>query len=161
MRFALIGATTTEHAAAIARRVEVSYPGYPITGFGPHPIPGIETLPVSVRPSWREWARLVRFLRRSRFDVIVVPWCYDAGYRRFKLAGYLAGGRHYIIYNEHYDCSHPTPAFLWRFARARYREGRLFSHSTRFWLWPPKALAFALRFAALLVITAYLEGNRE
>jgi len=160
MRIALIGATTAERAAEIARRVGASHP-YPITGFGPHPIPGVQTLPVSTRPSWREWLRLVRFLRRSRYDIIVIPWCYDPGFRRLKLAALLAGGRHYIIFNENFDFSHPSFSFLWRFLRARYREGRLFASSTRFWLLPLKAMAFALRFVTLFVITAYLESNRE
>lgn len=161
MRFALIGATTRDKAAAIARRLEKAYPNHPIVGFGPEPIPGVETLPVSIRPPWGEWFRLVRYLRRCRFDVIVIPWCYDIGYRRFKIAGYLGGARHYIIFNEHMDRSHPTLAFIWRFLKARYREGRLISPQKRQLLLIPKALAFAGRFLVLLVMTAYLEGNRE
>lgn len=64
-------------------------------------------------------------LRSRHFDVVVVFFTRDPSYWKMKVASFLCGGRHMLIFNEHLGCFFFTPSAFIQFCRARAREWQL------------------------------------
>jgi hypothetical protein len=71
---------------------------------------------------FRLWMRI----RRERYCAVAVLWCLDPGRTRPKLFALLCGGDRLLVFNENLDCDFLSISFLWRFLRARARDGTLF-----------------------------------
>jgi hypothetical protein len=70
--------------------------------------------------------RLWRRIHREHYYAVAVLWCLDPGRTRPKLFALLCGGHRLLVFNENLDCDFLGPSFLWRFLRARARDGTLF-----------------------------------
>jgi hypothetical protein len=113
------------------------------------------------RHAWRH----LRFLRRQRFDGIVVFFTGDPSYTKMKYFAFLVGTRHKIVFNEHFDCFRFAPGRWLSFLAYRFGEHWLEGKSPN-WDYRTRSLLFLclkmlllpFRFVWLLLVWLRLRG---
>jgi hypothetical protein len=113
------------------------------------------------RHAWKH----LRFLRRQRFDGVVVFFTGDPSYTKMKYFAFLVGARHKIIFNEHFNCFLFAPGHWISFLAHRFGEhwlerktpGRRYQTRPLLFL-SLKVLLLPFRFIWLLLIWLRLRG---
>jgi hypothetical protein len=110
------------------------------------------------------WKHL-RFLRRQRFEGLIVFFTGDPSYTKMKYFAFLVGARNKIIFNEHFNCFLFSPGRWFSFLARRFAEHWLESKSLS-WHYQTRRLLFLclkvvllpFRFAWLLLVWLRLRG---
>jgi len=113
------------------------------------------------RDSWKH----LRFLRRQRFDGLIVFFTGDPSYTKMKYFAFFVGARHKIIFNEHFNCFNFAPDRWLEFLAHRFGEQWLERKSPgwqnqilRLLFLCLKVVLLPFRFAWLLLVWLRLRG---
>jgi hypothetical protein len=114
-----------------------------------------------MRDAWKH----LKFLRRQRFDGMIVFFTGDPSYWKIKYFAFLVGARHKIIFNEYCDCFRFTPG-RWLLFLAHRLNKRWFRSQSSHWNYQIRVLLFLslkviilpMRFAWLLLTWLRLRG---
>jgi ADP-heptose:LPS heptosyltransferase len=114
-----------------------------------------------MRDAWKH----LKFLRRQKFDGVIVFFTGDPSFTKMKYFAFLVGARHKIIFNEHFNCFFFAPGRWFSFLAHRFGEHWLERKSPA-WHYHGRLLLFLslkvvllpFRFAWLLLVWLRLRG---
>jgi hypothetical protein len=129
--------------------------------FGNHPLIHQVWTHSETRDVWKH----LNFLRRQRFDGLIVFFTGDPSYTKMKYFAFLVGARHKIIFNEHFDCFRFAPGRWLSFLAHRFSEHWLerkipvrHCQTRRLLFLCLKVVLLPFRFAWLLLVWLRLRG---